>query len=147
MPIAFRPFQAADMTVVGVWFGDADTARWVEPPNEAWVAHVTGGTRARAWIASRDGGDVGLVQADWDADRTAFVSLVVDPAQRGRGIGRAVQHAWLATLGRDFARVEGRIEPANVAAVRCALHSGFTLTSATPDEDGFLRLTFTPQPD
>ena len=144
MSITFRPLQRDDLPLIEPWF-DEGTRRWLTPPDEAWLRHVTGGSHSRAWIASRDGCNVGIVQADWDEAAIAWVSLVVDPTRRRRGIGRSVLRAWLATIGREFVRIEGAIEAANVAALACARHSGFAKASDEPDDEGFLQVSFAPQ--
>lgn len=107
------------------WAVEAVTARIVADH----AAHARRG-RDAGWIAELDGARVGSVLCVREDDRVARLRLLlVDPAARGHGVGRA-----LVARCVDFARAAGYArlvlwtnEPL-AAARRLYLEVGFTLT-------------------
>ena len=68
----------------------------------------------------------GEVWEDPDEDEAEIARLIVDPSQRGRGIGRVLARA-LADEGhrRGFAAVWLRVVPSNAGAIRAYGAAGF----------------------
>jgi ribosomal protein S18 acetylase RimI-like enzyme len=73
-------------------------------------------------------------EEDREQDEAELARLVIDPARRGRGLGRALTRA-LADEARQrgFAEVWLRVVPDNVAARRAYEAAGFV--RATPEEE------------
>jgi RimJ/RimL family protein N-acetyltransferase len=70
---------------------------------------------------------------------TGAIAFAVDPAQRRRGLGRAMIAALLARAElRQVALFEAGVEPENVASRRCLEAAGFRLRSERPDIEGML---------
>ena len=70
---------------------------------------------------------------------TGSIAFVIDPALRGRGLGRAM----IATLTvrpelRLVELFEAGVEPQNIASRRCLEAAGFQLRSVEPDFEGML---------
>jgi RimJ/RimL family protein N-acetyltransferase len=149
--IDLSPFTRDLLAVVGSWFDDPETGRWLggrdwpenllrlvaDPPRE----HRGSAVRERAgWIATLDGEAVALIDTEVYEDRTAAVSLVVAPAHRRRGIGGAA----LAAIGRLLARsygvdaLIGGVEQHNDASHRCVKAAGFVAITERPDDEGFV---------
>lgn len=70
---------------------------------------------------------------------TGSIAFVIDPALRGRGLGRAMIAALFSRPGlRPVELFEAGVEPANAASRHCLEASAFHLRSAWPDFEGML---------
>ncbi|MEL6978451.1 MAG: bifunctional helix-turn-helix transcriptional regulator/GNAT family N-acetyltransferase [Pseudomonadota bacterium] len=143
-PVLLRPLRAADLG----WVIDRHGALYAEEHgfNDAFtglVAVIAGGFlrtskpgRSEAWIAERAGRTVGSVfVADTGEGVAQLRLLLVEPDQRGAGVGRALLDAAIG-----FARAAGykelRLWTNDVlhAARRLYERAGFTLIDETPHE-------------
>ncbi len=117
---------------------------WVDSLDAALVARGTGGPgslvprpdlaghpRARHAREVRDDVRVlgratgsSLVTVGRGLGGLAEVSLEIDPAERGRGLGTALFRDLLATVD-EGTPVVASVAPGNVASLRAALHAGF----------------------
>ena len=83
-----------------------------------------------------DGSAVGYgeVWEDPDEDEAELARLIVDPARRGRGVGRTLAAALLAEARRlGWSDVWLRVVPGNEPAIRAYAAAGFA--RATSDEE------------
>ena len=139
MPLRLRPFPADSASVVSRWATtDEEVVMWCGRP----AAPVPPG-QINAWAREdgvqpfglyRDGQLVAYGEL-WVDDGEAEVELarlIVDPGERGQGLGRRLA-AGLADLARSrYPRVFLRIHPDNIAAQRCYAAAGFQ--PAAPDQ-------------
>jgi RimJ/RimL family protein N-acetyltransferase len=152
--IRLRLFTTEALSVLEPWFDDPETQRRLGGPD--WPARelrlladpppAHRGQRVErrwAWVAE-DLVPVGLVVAEAYCDATASVALVVDPARRGRGVGRRILRAVLDALrAAGIREATGGIEADNVASVRCVEAAGFTRQAEEPDAEGFVNFAAT----
>ncbi|GAA0572844.1 GNAT family protein [Caenispirillum bisanense] len=139
-PLAFHPVTASDLPDLESWFADADLARRLEAPTPDWLAHVSGGTEAAAWVVRPVGGGpaLALMQADRDGPGRAVIAIAVRRECRHAGLGRRVLDTFADGPGSAHAVLVATVEPDNLAALRCLQHAGFR--PAGQDDDGFLVL-------
>lgn len=110
-----RLLTEADLSLVAHWFDDAAIQEWLGGrdwlPRELRLVRQRPGTlfrrqlvlRSYAWLALADGRPVGYAGGDiydrWTQTfdgyphRSMGISYLVDPAEQGRGIGRALVRA------------------------------------------------------
>jgi ribosomal protein S18 acetylase RimI-like enzyme len=132
VPLRLRPFPADLADVVSGW---ATTGQDVLMWCGAVVAPVPA-SQIRAW-AGEDGAEpfglyrgqrlvaYGELWVDDEEGEVELARLIVDPAERGRGVGRCLA-AGLARLAQSRQpQVFMRVHPANIAAQRCYAAAGF----------------------
>lgn len=138
MTITFREIAPKDLATLRSWFADAELAERLSYPDEAWLGHV-GGNGAAGWVALDDTGSiVAQVQVDRADAFTGDLAFAIRPDFRGRGYGKAVLRAFLAGEGQNYHRLEGFIEPDNVASLACVRRCGFEV-AAVANKDGMLK--------
>ena len=116
-------------------------------------------TAAHQYLATRDDRPVGYIDCGtfdrwtvWDGTQpdapviretldiaTGYLALVVDPAARGHGIGRAMLAALLQQPELDkVQRFSAGVETANLAGQRCLHAAGFRPHTPEPDYEDML---------
>jgi ribosomal protein S18 acetylase RimI-like enzyme len=142
-----RPFTAAEDEWLSGWFEDATALRRFGGPGLRWPLD-----RAQLEEIRRDPGlaaftlwtdrPAGHVELRRLGDRHARLARVgIDPARRGRGLGRVLLARALAEgRRRGCETYELGVYPDNVAAVRLYESFGFTVAGAAGPE-GFLTMT------
>jgi RimJ/RimL family protein N-acetyltransferase len=134
--ITIRPAESSDARSLFDWRNDpltraasAGTAEVAWDEHEAWLTRVLSSGRQRIYIAMQDdGAPVGMVRFDGRDDGSAEVSINLDPARRGRGLGLAVLQAAIDAFDgeRDVPAVlHAVIRPANAASIRLFEAVGF----------------------
>lgn len=101
MPFSIRPLEDRDVAAVVALWEDCGLTRPWNPP-EPDIARARGRPGSDVLVAERDGRLVGTVMVGEDGHRGWVYYLAVDPAFRGRGLGRALMasaEAWLAARG------------------------------------------------
>jgi ribosomal protein S18 acetylase RimI-like enzyme len=95
-----RPFARADRAAVAALWRETfpDERPWSAP--DAIIARKRARRDGLFWVATRGGHVAGAVMAGWDGHRGWIYHLAVDPAERRRGIGRAL----LAAAERELRR-------------------------------------------
>src|SRR5262249_1984589 len=132
------------------WFDDPETIRFLGDRN--WVRRAlrlvdeTPGKEYRGrtvlgrdvWIIVNQV-PVGFIDVERYDDGRAAGALLVAPAMRRQGSGRAIREAvWERPELADVRELIGGVEPENAASRRCLDAAGFRLSSE-PDEEGMLR--------
>jgi L-amino acid N-acyltransferase YncA len=148
--VRLRRLTAADLDSVRPWFEDERTRRflggprWPElalqrsqaPPREFRGRRVLG---KHIWLAFAAERPVGLVTVECYTDRSAELSVVVDPLQRGLGLCRHIVQAILDLPDmEDVDEVRAAVQPENQASVRCFESAGFVAASREPDDENNL---------
>jgi UDP-2,4-diacetamido-2,4,6-trideoxy-beta-L-altropyranose hydrolase len=84
---------------------------------------------------------VGVVRLEWRG-RAAELSLAIDPAVRGRGVGGAAVRAGAAEAAARWpgAPIEAWVADDNVASIRCFESAGFTIADHQPIDGRWFRL-------
>lgn len=144
--VTLRAAREDDASLIREWRNDAGTVRAsanARPVTDAeharWFAATLTNPRRRLWVAEERGMPVGQVRVDLDGESGIF-SIVVAPAERGRGIGQAmlrravaeVERTGLATTLTALARVD------NEASIHAFEQSGFRRRGGPGD--GFVTL-------
>lgn len=141
--IKLVPFSRAHILAYRAWFLDPFSVRYIEKPNEDWLAYVLAGTEGAAWAGLQSERLTSVLQADWgDHKDDAWLSLIVAPGLRGAGIGGATLRAWLADHRSHFTTVSASIETQNQASLLCFQRCGFALGTDDPDEFGQIHLRY-----
>jgi RimJ/RimL family protein N-acetyltransferase len=134
MQLNLRRLLPHDLPEFRSWFGDAELARRLAYPTDEWHAAVSRGGQ-QCWIAvDNSHGMVAVTQVERDGD-VGYIAIAVKPDLRQRGFGTAALTAFTAGPGREYAALDGRIEPNNIASLACARKCGFCILDAL-DDDG-----------
>jgi RimJ/RimL family protein N-acetyltransferase len=151
--LRFTRLTPESLPAVEPWFDDRETIRFLGDRN--WVrralrlVHETPGTEYRGrtvvgrdvWMIIFKHIPVGFIEVERYDDRCAECALVVAPAMRRQGIGRAILDAvWERPELAEVEELIGGVEPENVASRRCLEAAGFRLSSE-PDKEGMLQGT------
>lgn len=138
-PVAVRRAVAEDSETIWLWRNDPLTRQMARdrqaiawPDHARWYGHVVRDGRTTMLMAERDGVPVGMVRFD-ALEAEMLVSINVDPARRGEGVGSAALVAALRTqpAGRRI-RADVRIE--NVVSQR--LFAGVGFVDDGPADEG-----------
>jgi ribosomal protein S18 acetylase RimI-like enzyme len=106
----------------------ADPTIGGDEPGLELEAHLARADLSKLWVAEIDGRVVGLCGLLLEGEESALEPIVVDPAQRDRGVGAALARAAIEAsrqLGMKFVNVRpvGR----NVEAIRFFQRQGFRI--------------------
>ena len=145
--LTFVRFAAEHLPLYIGWYDDAETQRWMALPDERWFKYVTTSPGNFAWMVYEGETAIGQAQVGWyeeDASQ-ASLAIVTAPGYRRQGYGSRLLRALLGQPElADVARFHAFVEPDNHASLRLVENVGFQLASAQPDEEGFLKYTYTP---
>jgi spore coat polysaccharide biosynthesis protein SpsF len=131
--VHLRPADEGDRDRVLAWRNDPDTVRFsltgsaVTPGEHArWYARRLEDPATRLSIAELDGEPIGSVRVDV-VDAVGTVSIAVDPAHRGRGLGTAMLRRLVETTRGDVGliRLVAEVVPGNEASCRAFAAAGF----------------------
>lgn len=142
--IRLRPAVEADSANVFSWNGAPDvravsvcTAPIAHASHQAWFAARLADPSSLILIVEHGGRAVGVVRFA-RTERTAVVSIALDPADRGRGAGRRALAAGIA-IARDRLAVdvyEAWIDESNEASRRTFAAAGFAREDERRLDDG-----------
>ncbi len=77
------------------------------------------------------------LQYDEQDDGGISLLIVLDPRQRGQGLGKRVLAALVAHVSGRYTHIEAQIENDTLASIACVESCGFVRQAEKPD-DGFL---------
>jgi spore coat polysaccharide biosynthesis protein SpsF len=155
--VHLRPATAADTDRLLAWRNDdgavrtSRTGRTVAPDeHRAWLARRLDDPATRLWVAELDGEPMGSARVDVTGAQ-GTVSIVVDPARRGRGRGSAMLAAVQEQLAGDpqVDELVADVHVANETSRRLFAAAGFTpVPAAATDgaDDGFARYRWESDP-
>lgn len=96
-----RPFQEADRAaVIALWQACGLTRPWNDPASD--IDFCLASAAATLLVAEADGAVIGSAMVGHDGHRGWVYYLAADPAQQGKGLGRA-----LMAVAEDWARTRG----------------------------------------
>jgi ribosomal protein S18 acetylase RimI-like enzyme len=128
--IQLRPFRLDDAGTVAPWLAGPGLSIPPGTARDDWPARMMADRRILARVAIRHHRIVAFARLDCGPDRVAEVTLVVDPACRRQGLGRAVLEQLLdEARGRGLRRLQAMVDPAGAEAVQFFRECGF-------EEDG-----------
>ncbi|MDI1291039.1 MAG: GNAT family N-acetyltransferase [bacterium] len=139
-PWVIRPATARDSDALLRWRNDPTNFQWflaASPvrieEHRIWLTERLARDEPALWVLDIDGVAGGTVRIDEDSASSAFASIVVDPALRGRGYGRRLL-AFLDAQARTLGVVELRalIHPENVASQVLFTVAGYHEEPADP---------------
>ncbi|HEX5012680.1 MAG TPA: GNAT family N-acetyltransferase [Candidatus Limnocylindrales bacterium] len=141
MHLRLRAFDALDGNAVLRWVtSDDEAADWASLPARPASSdifrrwHAEDGVRPFILEADGRAAAYGEIWEDPDEDEAELARLIVDPALRGRGVGRRLAQALLDEARRlGWVNVWLRVVPDNAPALRTYAAAGFA--RATPDEE------------
>jgi ribosomal protein S18 acetylase RimI-like enzyme len=140
------PFDPAHAATVAAWAGSAaEVLAWCSHPRSPVPPEVVAGwggqDGVRAFsLRDDDGAPVayGEVWTDDDEAETELARLIVDPARRGRGVGRELVARLTERARRTYPAVFMRVRPDNAPALRCYAAAGYVRVPPA-DEAAFNR--------
>lgn len=145
--VAVRPAVAADSEVLLSWRNDPAAYRWYRSPalvtreeHQQWLAERLAVSSPDLWIAVEDSRPVGSVRLDQIADDAAAVSVVVDPDQRGRGVGGLLlAFADEEARRRGLSELRADVHRDNAASQALFSAAGYVLSASGGAFDLFVR--------
>jgi RimJ/RimL family protein N-acetyltransferase len=150
--LVIRTASAADAELLWEWANDPDTRRWsFHAAPIPWATHVAwldsrlADPATRIYVVSADGAPRAVVRYEAGGSDVAVVSIVVDPAERGRGWGTRALRLACPTAARELAakRIDAYIKPDNRASISAFERAGFALSVDEGDADA-LRMVWHP---
>lgn len=128
--LRIRPATADDSAVLMTWRNDPSAYRWyrtdrpvTDEEHASWVAARLAAPNPDLWVADLAGQPAGSVNLSASGE----ISVVVDPAARGHGVGRAlVEHASAAAARDGMPNVTAVVHRDNAASIRLFESVGFT---------------------
>ena len=130
MTYTLTPFTADRAALVAGWSTSADEAdMWCSRAEHPFPAEVVDGWAEQpdvaAYLLLVDGEPVayGEVWSDDEEDEAELARLIVAPAARGRGVGRALTAALVANAG--YENIFLRVRPDNSVALASYRGAGF----------------------
>jgi L-amino acid N-acyltransferase YncA len=141
-PVSIRPATAHDQDDLFVWRNDLTTrsnSRNTDPvawdTHVAWFADALMSPNRKIYIGYRGIEKIGAVRFEKSegAYDVFLVSIMISPAQRGRGFGKALLSAGIETL--PFACLSAEIARDNLASRRIFEACGFQLLTPDINED------------
>lgn len=127
VPISFRAFRVADAPRLERWLTAAGMPLPDRVSRDVWADRMSGGDpriHALAAIAVRTA--VAFLRLDLAPDRSAELTLIVDPRHRRRGVGAQLVERAIAEARRiGLRRLAAMVRPENDAALRLFANHGF----------------------
>jgi [ribosomal protein S18]-alanine N-acetyltransferase len=128
--MALRPFDVIDSATVAGWAGTAEEASrwcghagWPVPAERVAGWSTEDGVQAFGFHAEDRIVAYGELWVDHDEAEVELARLIVDPRQRGHGLGRRLVTALAARA--EYPEIFLRVHPDNAVALRCYTGAGF----------------------
>lgn len=141
--ISFVPLDEGHIPELQAWFTQYSD-KWLghaDYPGELLALKEKSSNR-HCFIALEDSRAVAIVDLEIEDDRSAWMSLIVRPDARGKGMGKMILRAFLeesVLKGVDELKIE--IEKDNEASLRCFRAVGFQEEDRADTTEGFVFLS------
>lgn len=137
-----RGFRPADLPRLAEWLVQAGLRVPRNMSGESFARRLLEDDRIRVWTAEADSRPVGFVRLDLAPDRTAEITLLVDPRRRRVGIGRALlAHAVREARAQGVRRLIAVVSQSNPAGLAFFAECGFERSGvAMPGFEHLVRL-------
>jgi RimJ/RimL family protein N-acetyltransferase len=136
--ITLRRARSEDAERLLQWRNDPETRRWYlqrarvpRRDHEGWLSLKLNDRGCRIYIVEERGVPVGQLRIERVGPSAAEVSLSVDAAARGRGIGSTMLKRAAAAARRELrvAKLLAHVRPENVPSAVAFLKAGFRFTA------------------
>jgi len=137
-PVVLRPVTGGDADRAWAWRNDPLTHRFFRNPapvslaeHHAWWNDAMRSRERRILMASRFGSDIGVLRFDFEDD-IASVSIYLDPALHGLGLGTALiaaGDAWLRVHCPSVFKSVATVLESNAASKKAFAAAGYRQTS------------------
>lgn len=122
---------------------------WFLHHSDKWLGHggypkellaLQGSSSNRhCYVASTDGEPVAIIDLEVEGDGTAWISLVVRPDARGKGMGQKVLQSFLHhSILKELKELNIEIENDNAASIRCFEKVGFLKSHRPETTEGYV---------
>jgi RimJ/RimL family protein N-acetyltransferase len=151
MILRFRPAEKQDSYQIWQWRNDpltremsrnGELIEWAQ--HTKWFETVLKDNERHLWIVSSGDEDVAVLRFDEMSADQYEISINVNPAYRGQGMGASIIEMgcrkFLASIDAVNASVLAVVQQANVASLRSFEKAGFEKDGL--DENGWLRLVY-----
>ncbi|MGB3801934.1 MAG: GNAT family N-acetyltransferase [Lewinella sp.] len=147
--LRLRPFHIdLDEPTITGWMLDESTRTRMAGmlPLDQFFARVIALPNRKIWLAEVSRRPVGLVDVEIYTDRTASVSLMVDPYQRREGYGHRILRTAMRLKEMQGLKFQAYVASDNVASFACFRKAGFVEHSIGELHDGFHLLEWSAAP-
>jgi RimJ/RimL family protein N-acetyltransferase len=135
LKIKLRDINRNDLPALERWFEETETKNRLGGmlPLARWFENVRILTNQKNYMALTGEVSTGMVTLETYEDRTASIALLVNPALRNQGFGKAIIRHALKLLD-GCTEVHAHIEQDNTASIRCFGACGFIECSVDADD-------------
>ena len=142
--VTLRPATQTDSTDILKWRNDPVTREMsltteeISPEeHEAWLTKKLASPDTLLLIAEYDGQKAGCLR--YDLSDQAIVSINLNPAWRGHGLGPAILHRGEAYIPATITSLSAEIKADNAPSIRAFESAGFKLSHKTPNSITYLK--------
>jgi RimJ/RimL family protein N-acetyltransferase len=159
--ISFRPLAASDLAMLYEWLHRPHVLEWWGDPGtyaeleHDYLPHTTDESTTRGYITLFENEPIGFIQSyvvigsgdgwweqETDPGARGIDQFLANQEQLGRGLGRAMIHAFVNQLFQDpvVTKVQTDPSPENERAIRCYRRVGFVDVGEVVTPDGLALL-------
>lgn len=140
MEIRFEQLEERHLPELQAW-SISDTNPWIGNHNyEKELLELQKQSPNRyCYVAFDDKQPMGIVDLEINTDKTAWMSLLVRPENRGQGLGTDILRSFLYNPAlSQVQELKAEIEKENIASIRCFKKAGFIERMEPETTEGFV---------
>ena len=148
MTVSLRPATRDDESRLLAWRNEASvraaslTTDPVTPAeHRSWLTRKLDDPKCLLFIVEKRGEPIGQVRLDILNSRTAEISVALEAASRGRGLGPQVINLAVSKAPADIRVIRALVKRENVASLRAFASAGFVVDV---EREGIVRLAYAP---
>ena len=142
----FKKLKKEHQSRLQEWFKDKATRKHLGGmlPLEKCVNYMISSTDTLAYLVFKNDQPLGMVDIEFSPkEKTASISLLVNPYLRKKGLGTFILSAALQLdIYKNYSRLDAFIDPDNFASIKCFQKAGFQKMNEQPDEDGMFCFSY-----